>query len=237
MRPSQRIALVDRIGRILQERYSYRDIDVYLSDFGVAAPKDITVNSKWIYVKEALSQVPINVLSDIAHDLEISSAGLAHSEPRNWKGTKSFRLFVSHISKDKIKATRLRDTLSPYAISAFVAHEDIHPTVEWQQEIERALFTMDGFLAIHTRGFSTSNWTQQEVGFAVARDVKIISLRMGEDPTGFISRLQALPRLNRTAEEIASEVDALLLADPRTKSRLEAAKQALAPVTDNEIPF
>ena len=62
---------------------------------------------------------------------------------------------------------------------------------------------MDAFIAIHTPGFSASFWTQQEVGFAVGRGVKIISLRMGEDPTGFISKHQALARRQRTAEEIA----------------------------------
>ena len=79
---------------------------------------------------------------------------------------------------------RLKTCLSAYAMDGFVAHQDIHPTLEWQVEIERALRNMDAFIAIHTKGFSGSIWTQQEIGFAVARDVKIISLKMGEDPTG-----------------------------------------------------
>jgi len=64
---------------------------------------------------------------------------------------------------------------------------------------------MDAFLAIHTLGFKDSFWTQQEIGFAVGRSMKIISFKMGEDPTGFISKHQALPRRGRTAEEIARE--------------------------------
>jgi hypothetical protein len=111
-----------------------------------------------------------------------------------------------------------------YAISGFVAHEDIHPTLEWQKEIERALFTMDAFLAIHTPGFKDSFWTQQEIGFAVGRGVKIISFKMGEDPTGFISKQQALARQRRTAEEIAKEVDALLALDELTADKLKSAK-------------
>jgi len=78
---------------------------------------------------------------------------------------------------------------------------------------------MEAFLAIHTKGFSASMWAQQEVGFAVARRVKIISLKMGEDPTGFISKHQALSRLNRTAEEIAKEVNTILLSDELTSRR------------------
>jgi hypothetical protein len=61
----------------------------------------------------------------------------------------------------------------------------------------------------------------------VARDlpsrVKIISFKMGEDPTGFISKQQALPRLNRTAEVVAKEVNDILLADELTSERLEDA--------------
>jgi hypothetical protein len=133
---------------------------------------------------------------------------------------------------------RLKTCLSAYAIDGFVAHEDIHPTLDWQVEIERALRNMDAFIAIHTKGFSGSIWTQQEIGFAVARDVKIISLRMGEDPTGFISKHQALARGNRTAEDIAKEVDAILAEDAKTAAKLAAAKKAKAAQTvDDEIPF
>jgi hypothetical protein len=83
---------------------------------------------------------------------------------------------------------------------------------------------MDAFLAIHTPGFKDSFWTQQEIGFAVGRGVRIISFKMGEDPTGFISKHQALARRNRTAEEIALEVDTLLASDPLTSAKLATAK-------------
>jgi hypothetical protein len=145
---------------------------------------------------------------------------------------------MSHTSADKVKATRLRDCLAPYYISGFVAHQDIHPTAEWQIEIERALFAMDAFLAIHTKGFSLSFWAQQEIGFAVARGVKIISFKMGEDPTGFISKHQALPRGNRSAEDIAKEVNALLSDDDLTRAVIIANKPKLPKSDfDEEIPF
>jgi hypothetical protein len=86
---------------------------------------------------------------------------------------------------------------------------------------------MDAFLAIHTVGFAQSIWTQQEVGYAVGRGVKIISLQMGEDPTGFISKHQALRRGDRKAEEVAAEIDGILAKDPGTRDKLRAAKDAL----------
>jgi hypothetical protein len=188
-----------------------------------------------------LRGVSPDVLLKIAEELEInvpSSQRAAAMVPKNWKNTSLFRIFISHISKDKDKAMRLKECLAPYGISGFVAHEDIHPTLEWQNEIERALFAMDAFIAIHTPGFSASYWTQQEIGFAVARSVKIISFKMGEDPTGFISKHQAMPRRQRTAEEIAKEIDSLLSTDEMTATKLLAAKKANNLIADtDEIPF
>ena len=63
-------------------------------------------------------------------------------------------------------------------MSCFVAHVDIHPTKEWQDEIESALSSMDGFVALLTDKFHESDWTDQEVGFALARGVPIIAVRL-----------------------------------------------------------
>jgi len=244
MRVTEKLELVSKIGRELQSRFSYEEIDAFLAEFGVEPPKNVTSNSKWVYSKAALGGQPDHTVLRIAEELEmIAPVGGSHflAPPRNWKDTQLFRLFISHISKDKLKATRLKECLSPYGISGFVAHEDIHPTLEWQAEIERALQTMDAFIAVHTPGFSQSFWTQQEVGFAVGRGTKIISFKMGEDPTGFISKQQALARRNRTAEKIAEEIDRLLSEDARTVDRLAEAKSSLHVPAEkpnfDDIPF
>lgn len=239
MRISDKLSIIDKIGRELQSRYTYAEIGAYLTEFGVDTPRNIHVNSKWVYSKTALQGVPMSTISKIAEDLELGSvASIAASPPAHWKDTNQFRLFIGHIAKHKDKATRLKSCLEPFAISGFVAHEDIEPTLEWQREIERALHYMDAFVAIHTPGFSASNWTQQEIGFAVGRGVKIISLKMGEDPTGFISRRQALPRQRKTAEEVAKEIDDLLSIDDLTSERLRAVRQLSGlQQNDDEIPF
>lgn len=240
MRPTDKLALIDKIGRELQSRFRYDEIDTYLAEYKIETPGNISYNSKWLYSKEALQGVSTDLLLKIAEDLdmEVTARHLATAiPPRNWDGTTQFRLFISHIAKDKDKAKRLKDCLVRYAINAFVAHEDIYPTLDWQREIERALNAMDAFIAIHTKGFSQSFWTQQEIGFAVGRDAKIISLKMDEDPTGFISKQQALSRGSRTAEQIAKEVDTILAADDRTAAKLQAAKMANSLADDDKIPF
>ncbi|HVB34845.1 MAG TPA: toll/interleukin-1 receptor domain-containing protein [Patescibacteria group bacterium] len=80
----------------------------------------------------------------------------------------------------------------PFGISAFVAHTDIRPTKEWQEEIAIALASMDAFVALLTEKFHTSEWTDQEVGYALGRGVPLIAVKLGEDPYGFIGKFQAL---------------------------------------------
>ncbi|BBO89700.1 toll/interleukin-1 receptor domain-containing protein [Desulfosarcina ovata] len=72
---------------------------------------------------------------------------------------KCFRVFLSHKAEVKTETAGLKDKLKLYGISCFVAHEDIDPTREWQNEIENALHTMDSFVALLTDGFHDSLWT------------------------------------------------------------------------------
>lgn len=110
---------------------------------------------------------------------------------RIW-GDDGFRVFLSHKSEVKKETAEIKDGLRLFGISCFVAHEDIHPTKAWQDEIENALASMDGFVALMTDSFHDSDWTDQEVGYAVARGVPIIAVRLGKDPYGFIGKFQAL---------------------------------------------
>ncbi|MBX9976874.1 MAG: toll/interleukin-1 receptor domain-containing protein [Alphaproteobacteria bacterium] len=109
-----------------------------------------------------------------------------------WNGG-CFRVFLSHLSEDKKEIAELKKQLELFGISCFVAHEDIRATKEWQKELESALSTMDALIAIMTEKFHESDWTDQEIGVAVARKIPIISLKMGKDPYGFIGKFQALP--------------------------------------------
>lgn len=110
---------------------------------------------------------------------------------RIW-GERGFRIFLSHKSEVKVQTAELKERLKLFGVSCFVAHEDIHPTQEWQDEIENALASMDAFVAVMTSSFHESDWTDQEVGYAVARGVPIIAANLGRNPYGFIGKFQAM---------------------------------------------
>jgi hypothetical protein len=228
MRAKERLDLSEKIGKTLQEAYTYIDINDFFDTLGISTSGVETggTNSKRIYAKAVMARATEAQLLLVADELGLITDQQnqpAHL-PANWRGHSNFRLFISHISKDKLRATRLKEALVLYRIDGFVAHEDINPTLAWQEEVENALQSMDALVAVHTKGFSLSNWTQQEIGYALGRGVKTISFKMDEDPTGFIGKHQAIPRRNRAAEQIAQEIDNLLADDPRTSVKLSDAK-------------
>jgi hypothetical protein len=133
----------------------------------------------------------------------------------------SFRLFLCHVSAHKETAEALKAALSIYNVSCFVAHSDIEPTREWQEEIEEALRSMDALAALLTYDFHASNWTDQEVGFAMGRDVLILSLRYGQDPYGFIGKYQGYPISEKKMyTDIAKDIVSILAKNDTTSLRI-----------------
>jgi len=130
---------------------------------------------------------------------------------RVW-GESGYRVFLSHKADVKKKTAKLKDDLAVFGASCFVAHEDIHPTKEWQEEIENALTSMDAFVALMTDNFHDSDWTDQEVGFALGRGVPLIAVKLGKNPYGFIAKFQAL---SCQWTEAPVEIAKLLIRQPR----------------------
>jgi hypothetical protein len=72
MKVLEPLELTDRIGRALQGRMSYGEIDAYLKAHGVDVKKPTSgVNSKWVYSKELLSDEPNEKLIKIADELGV----------------------------------------------------------------------------------------------------------------------------------------------------------------------
>ena len=125
--------------------------------------------------------------------------------------SEQLRLFLSHKSEHKKKTKKLKDEFKKFGVTCFVAHEDIEPTKEWQDEIERALASMQVMVPLMTDKFNESNWTDQEVGVAIGRGVPIVAVRLGKDPYGFIGKYQGLSGIDKTEAELAKELFGLFL--------------------------
>ncbi len=141
----------------------------------------------------------------------------AEEMERIW-GKNSFRVFISHKSQSEVKDVikELKDQLMVFGISCFLAHENIQPSAEWELEIEKALFSMDALLAFMTESFHESDWTDQELGFALARRVPIIPINHGRKPYGFIGKYQAITY----KEDLAIEIAKTFLQKEETKDKI-----------------
>ena len=128
------------------------------------------------------------------HRNEVKDFSTAEEQVINHRiwGTEKLRIFLSHKSEFKDETAKLKEELSLWGISCFVAHEDVEPTREWQTEIEDALFSMDILVALMTKGFQDSKWTDQEIGIAYGRKKQVVSINMGTAPYGFIGKVQAI---------------------------------------------
>lgn len=134
-----------------------------------------------------------------------------------------FRLFLCHVALHKVAVASVKRELMKYGVSAFVAHEDIEPTVIWQNEIRRALLSMQAMAALMTPDFHSSSWTDQEIGFALGRLVLIIPVRLGLDPYGFIGIQQGLTGDLKKPENLASDIVDLLLNNEQSKAQMVEA--------------
>lgn len=151
--------------------------------------------------------------------------------PSFWKPD-HFKLFISHVSTYKVLASQIAYFLADYGISAFVAHEDIEPAKEWVEEIIIALSTMDACIALLSNDFPDSPWTDQEMGFAVARGVPIIPVKIDLIPYGFMGRYQALKGVPPLGHELAPRIGEILFHDPRNHEKL--AKGVVAALESSE---
>lgn len=143
------------------------------------------------YENDHISEVMITPLTE---EETVYGQKLAPSEAetkRLWKEG-NFRLFISHLSRDRYEAQKLKECLDNYGVDAFVAHNDIEPSLEWQGVIELALRSMDSLVALFTPEFSESKWCDQEIGWALGRGIPVLPLSLGMVPHGFAGKFQAI---------------------------------------------
>lgn len=223
MNKLERIEIIDIIGRELQNRMTFSEIDSYLDSYNIETKDFVKGNSKWVYVKDILPSINDNIILQMASELKINHSSLNEDEndliePNFWKPA-HFKLFISHLSTFKEKTSLLKKDLEKYGISAFVAHEDIEPTKQWQDEIEKGLFTMDALCAILMPGFKDSNWTDQEIGVAIGRKLLVIPIRKGLDPYGFIGKFQGYQSQNKKIHEVGESIFQIISKNPKTKNK------------------
>lgn len=134
----------------------------------------------------------------------------------------ALRLFISHRDTHKALANELAESLGPFGVSAFVAHDAIKPMKKWRNEILNGLLTMEVMLVLLTDDCHESVWTNQEIGFALGKGIPIIVLKVGAtDPKGFIEEYQAQIVSNESMYDTAPLIQKTLINEIGQKGRLK----------------
>lgn len=223
--PSDRVRMISEIGRRLGT-LEWTLIDLTLGQFGLP-----TINwngsDRQAYVMRRIENGDDDVLLSLGRHLGYAFATpFPRTEPAFWRSS-YFRLFISHLARHRRFAADLQDRLLSFGVSSFVAHNDIEPTREWQDEIVTALATCDGMLAPLHPGFHESKWTDQEIGYAMGRQVLIVTARLGTDPYGFIGKFQSMNGNGKNAVALAEELFDILREHAMTRARIAQAVAAL----------
>jgi hypothetical protein len=217
MDPGQRVATIQRIASRLAETDD-ADRNLILRQFGFStAFLDDYVDSYHysLHQVEPGSDEALEALDAFVRSLEAEAPHFEESGSDGPWRAGEFRLFISHTSAHKARAGKLNEISGRIGIHAFVAHEDIEPTREWEEEIERALRSCDALCAMLTPDFVQSAWCDQEVGMVVSQRKLILPLKMGADPHGFVAKYQAIPSVTGHAGAF-DDVDKMLRAMARS---------------------
>ena len=176
-----------------------------------------------IYPRDHLSEVTILPISSATAALgkKVVPSGL--DILRLW-GDGKFKLFLNHVSAHKVSIGKLGTALSVYGVSPFVAHVDIEPSLEWRDEIEIALRSMDALAALVTPEFHASPWTDQEVGWAFGRGVLTLPVMLGATPYGFLGKFQGVPGGDlQRPEDLSALIVKALLGNRQTHAEMRRA--------------
>lgn len=101
-------------------------------------------------------------------------------------------IFVSYSVKDAKLAGDLKRRLEKEGLEVFLAHEDIEPTEKWRDKIISDLKSSRVFIALRTKNYLGRPYTEQECGFALALDKRILTIAIDteSEDMGFCSEFQ-----------------------------------------------
>jgi hypothetical protein len=218
VKPKDRIPMITRCAEALSG-HNWVELDMILGEHRI--PTLSTWNGdKYDYGIAMLQQADDEQLVDI-HDYFFGTI-VADESLQPW-APGHFRLFLSHIAREKAYASELKYHLARFGVDGFVAHEDIEPAKPWVDVIQAALQSCDALAALLHPGFHESNWCDQEVGYCLGRGRLVISLRLGLDPYGFIGLTQALTPSGTYVGQTAREIVAVVLSEEGTRVEMADA--------------
>ena len=136
LKVGERLKIIKQIaGRMAEMEWG--ELDFTLRQFDLPISDSDFVNDKYTYAlnmvgrgsDQTLLELYEYLFEDRPSGAAAASIDSAVETPGCWEAGR-FRLFMSHVTKDKVMATAVKQELAQYGIDCFVAHQDIKPTEE-----------------------------------------------------------------------------------------------------------
>jgi hypothetical protein len=235
MKPAQRIPLLKKLATALSsEDMPWADMTLTLRQFGFSA-EDVWGEDEWgndlgpsrygFALHHLENSGDDEKLLELERYLDPSAdqqGPPSSTDPGPWKTKTSFRLFISHTHPNAKLAAGIKAFLGKSRIECFVAHNDIAPSEKWREVIRTALLTTHAMTALVTDDFRTSEWCDQEVGFALARSMLVVPVMCDNArPHGFLGEFQAIKlKDTKSAWTPATKIFSIMAKHKETRDRM-----------------
>lgn len=95
----------------------------------------------------------------------------------------TYRIFISHSTRDRGLVIALAKLLAKFGIEVFVAEWYLTPGESIDKEVFDQIEKVDGIVVLLTKNGMRSKWVQEEVGYALRTNKPLIPLvEKGTDP-------------------------------------------------------
>lgn len=211
LKPGQRITMIKECATLL-DKEDFDDIDLILSQHGLPTTDFFQGEGARAYVIEMIRDAADEPLQQLhAYLIGEASSGLP--------GVSAFdgdhvSVFFSHLTAHRELVGNVSKAVAHFGVQAFVAHDSIEPSREWQAVIEAGLDQCDAMVVFLHDKFSESSWCDQEVGWVMGRHRPVLPLWFDVPPYGFMGKLQAQRVGTMDTYQIADSIIEWLLAQP-----------------------
>lgn len=244
MKPGERIRLITESADSLLKR-PWAEAQLTLDQFGFDTYEPNRYgddNDDLSYFVQAIKEGGDSNLLDLhVYLLADDAAPTPQQESDHPWGTQPVRVFLSHKYEDCVFVGSVKKILGDhYGIDAFVAHDDIDPSKRWREVIKATLATCHGLIAVLHPQFHGSQWCDQEVGWALGRNIPVAAVRRDtaiRTQDGFLEEHQdiTLGASHGSGEWfLAQQIFQLMLNDSRTH---EKGLRALAEAFVNSFNY
>lgn len=213
----QRLTMIKECATIL-DKDDYEEIDLVLGQHQLPTSDFYPGDTRRAYVIQMIKDAGDEALVAL-HSYLQDEAGSGLLEDSPFAG-EAVRVFFSHLAIHRDLVGDVGQVLDEFGVQAFVAHDDIEPSKQWQAVIESALRDCDAMVVFLHEGFAESAWCDQEVGWVMGRNRPILPLWFDVGPQGFLGKFQAPKVSNRPSRDVGRTIMRWLISLPSLHGRL-----------------